>query len=99
MDLSVAQPDSVSARLYQRLFMIGNYEPRLASMRDLEATGEVRLLSPEIRLGLAELGQRLGDFRKLENDLIESQQGLIDPFLVREFPLASALREVDAFPV
>ena len=68
-------------------------------MRDLEATGEVRLLSPEIRLGLAELGQRLGDFRKLENDLIESQQGLIDPFLVREFPLAAVLREVDAFPV
>ena len=99
MDLSAAPPDAVSARLYQGLFMIGNYEPRLASMRDLEATGEVRLLSPEIRLGLAELGQRLGDFQKLEDDLIESQQGLIDPFLAREFPLAAVLREADALPI
>ena len=49
--------------------MIGNYEPRVAALRDLEATGEIRLLTPDIRLGLAELDQRLGHFEILEADL------------------------------
>jgi len=99
VDLATASPDSVSTWMYQGLLRIGGYEPRVAALKDLEATGEVRLLSPEIRLGVAELSQRLGEFRRLEDDLMESQQGLVDPFLVSELPLASVLSAADSLPI
>jgi hypothetical protein len=98
-DLDVVPVDSVGLWVYQGLWNIGTYEPRVTALRDLESTGELRLLSTDIRRAISEFNRRLGHLERLELDFIASQQGLVDPYLVTELRLAPILAMSDSLPI
>ncbi|MFV1985668.1 MAG: hypothetical protein ACC682_00190 [Gemmatimonadota bacterium] len=91
-DASRTPKDSVAAWINEGLYSIGGYAPRLSALRDLEMSGELQLIgSPELRRELANLRTALELLDTLQSDFTLSQQGLLDPFLTRETPLAEAL--------
>jgi len=92
-------PDSDEARLWLEdgLFEIGTYRPQLSSLSDLESSGQSRIIrDPAIRQALASVSQMLELLAIGQSDFVESQQSLIDPFLVEHLDLASVLRVSDA---
>ncbi len=91
-DASRASKDSVAAWVNQGLYNIGTYTPRLSALQDLEMSGELQLIqSPELRRELAGLRTALKTLDTQQTDYARSQQGLLDPFLTGETPLAEAL--------
>ena len=95
-DLAEVASDSVGRWIYQGLWNIGTYEPPVTAIRDLETSGELRLLSPEIRRGISEFNRSLGHLEKAEADFMTSQQGLVDPYLVAALNLAPVLAVSDS---
>ncbi len=87
-----ADPIKVRDWIRVGLYEIGRYEPQLSALQDLESSGQVQLIrDAAIRRGLAKLQQQIGLFRRREADFIESQQQLIDPYLVSNFDLTAIL--------
>lgn len=75
------------------LFNLEVYELNLSAYRDLKNTGGLRLITRDnIRRSLADLDQRLEELRTAEADLIATQHGLFDPFLVRHTDLAAVAK-------
>jgi hypothetical protein len=87
-----ADPIKVRDWIRVGLYEIGRYEPQLSALQDLESSGQVQLIrDAAIRRGLAKLQQQIGLFRRRETDFIETQQRLIDPYLVSNFDLTAIL--------
>ena len=99
VDLAATPGDSVSRWVYDGLFLMGSFEPRLTALRELESTDQLQLLTPEVRRAIAELNRRLSDWDRVENDFLRSQQSLVDPYLVRVTPLAPILALADSLPL
>ena len=98
-DLNSVPADSVSLWVYDGFWIIGTFAPRLSSLRDLQTSGEVSILSAEVRIGLAGLDQSLDELTSLEDDLTRSQQGLLDPYVTERMPLAPILAAADSLPI
>jgi hypothetical protein len=98
-DLDRVPGDSVARWVYQGLFLVAGYEPRLAALRDLQTSDQLRVLAPQVRRGIAELDRRLGELERVEDDFTRSQQGLVDPYLVARVPLAPILTTADSLPL
>jgi hypothetical protein len=98
-DLGDVPADSVGRWIFDGLWEIGSYQPRLTALRDLETSGEIRLLTPVVRRSIAEFSRRLGDLETIEADFTTSQQGLVDPYLVSELPLAPILAVSDTLSI
>jgi hypothetical protein len=98
-DLNSVPADSVSLWVYDGFWIIGTFAPRLSSLRDLQTSGEVSILSADVRIGLAELDQSLDELIDLEDDFARSQQGLLDPYVTERMPLAPILAVADSLPI
>lgn len=96
-DASTVSSEDLQLWIRAGLFVLGTYEPQLSSLRDLETSGQSRIIQdPPLRRTLASVSQRLERFQTAQADFILSQQLLLDPFLVDHFDLASILRNEDA---
>jgi hypothetical protein len=71
------------------LFDVGTYQPQISALRDLESSGQTKIIrNPEIRRALASARQRIDSLEATQRDFQQSQQTLIDPFLVNNFDLS-----------
>ncbi len=98
-DLANASPDSVSGWVHVGLFQLENYEPQLTALVDIQASDQLRVLTPEVRRGIAELSRVIREHGRLQDDVIASQQNLLDPYLVERVPLAEILAVADSLPL
>ncbi len=98
-DLDATPADSVTRWVYDGLFQIASFEPRLTALADLENANQLSLLTPAVRRGIAELNRQLIHLGRLEDDFYRSQQTMIDPYLVRETPLTPILAVADSLPI
>ena len=86
---------SEELRLWIRdgLYVIGTYEPQLSSLRDLESSGQSRIIQfGPLRRALASVSQKLERLQAVQADFVLSQQMLLDPYLVDSIDLANVLR-------
>ncbi len=84
-------PDSDELRRWidDGLFDVGTYQPQISALRDLESSGQTKIIrNPEIRQALASARQRIDSLEATQRDFQQSQQTLIDPFLVNNFNLS-----------
>ena len=98
-DLNDVSSDSVGRWIFDGLWEMGAYEPPLTALRDIETSGEIRLLTPEIRRAIAEFNRHLSHHMTVEADFTTSQQGLVDPYLVSRLPLAPILAVSDTLSI
>lgn len=98
-DLGAVPPDSAGRWVYEGLFSLDNFEPRLTALTDLQNSDQLRVLTPEVRRDLAELNRILDELERIRDDLITSQQNLLDPYLVANVPLAPVLTLADSLPL
>jgi hypothetical protein len=98
-DLDRVPGDTVARWVYDGLFLVAGYAPNLVAIRDLQTSDQLRLLAPRVRREIAELDRRLNDLDRVENDFLQSQQGLLDPWLVSRAPLAQILTLADSLPI
>lgn len=98
-DLDRVPGDTVARWVYDGLFLVAGYETRLVALRDLQTSDQLRLLAPRVRREIAELDRRLSELDRVENDFLQSQQGLMDPYLVDRIPLAQILTMADSLPL
>jgi alpha-L-fucosidase len=69
--------------------MILTYRPQFSAFDDLEISGQMQLLrDQQLRRELAVLKQTITSLQSTQLDFIDSQQNLIDPYLVDELDLA-----------
>ena len=74
------------------LFNVGTYQPQTSALQDLESSGQTRIIqNPELRRVLASVRQKIDDMNVTNRDFQQSQQTLIDPFLVDNFNLAKLM--------
>ena len=74
------------------LFNVGTYQPQTSALQDLESSGQTRIIqNPELRRVLASVRQKIDDMIVTNRDFQQSQQTLIDPFLVDNFNLAKLM--------
>jgi hypothetical protein len=74
------------------LFNIGTYLPRLSAFRDLESSGQTKIIrNQDIRRALASVRQKMDGLETAQRDFQKSQQSLIDPFLVDNFNLTDLM--------
>ena len=79
------------------LFYIGTYQPQMSALQDLESSGQMQLIQdPKLRRALAAMQQDIDELETSQSDFIESQQTLIDPYLVAQLDLASILTTYDS---
>lgn len=84
--------DELRRWLDEGLFVVGNYVPQLSALSELESTGQVQIIQNEkLRLALAAARQRMDRLKAVQRDFQQSQQVLIDPFLVDNFNLSTLL--------
>ncbi len=91
---NAAMADAGELRDWTRiaLYNLYRYEPQLSALRDLESSGEMRLIDDSrIRRSIAKLQQQLRLFERREADLIDSQKQYIDAYLLENFDLLSIL--------
>lgn len=98
-DLDRVPVDSVAQWVYVGLFSLFNYAPQLTALADLRSSDQLRVLTPEVRRGIADLDRRMADHERLQADLTTSQQGVLDPYLVDHLPLAAILAVADTLPL
>lgn len=98
-DLRTAPTDSVARWIYDGLFWIALYQPRLAAVKEMEASGHIRLLPPALRRQIAELRAVLDIAAMTQADYIRSQQSRVDPILIADLPLAALLAGADNLPI
>ena len=86
------EPEDVRLWLREGVFVIGTYQPQLSSLRDLESSGQSQLIRDlALRSALASVAQTVDRLRNVQDDIIESQQSLLDPYLVENFDLVAVL--------
>jgi len=87
-NLSGEPSDSMRRWVYQGVWMIVQWSPQLSTLRDLQASGDLRVVKDtELRRGLAELDRILGLGAYEHADLTTTQQRLVDPFMVARLDL------------
>lgn len=86
--LSGESSDSLGRWVYRGVWMIVQWSPQLSTLRDLQASGDLRVVKDtELRRGLAELDRILGLGAYEHADLTATQQRLVDPFMVARLDL------------
>lgn len=89
-DLSGEPSDSLRRWAYEGAWMIVQWSPQVSTLRDLQASGDLRVIQDtELRRGLAELDRILGLGAYEHADLTATQQRLVDPFMVARLDLPS----------
>ena len=89
-DLSGEPSDSLRRWAYEGAWMIVQWSPQVSTLRDLQASGDLRVIKDtELRRGLAELDRILGLGAYEHADLTATQQRLVDPFMVARLDLPS----------
>ena len=79
------------------LFDVGTYQPQISALRDLESSGQSKIIrNPAIRRALASARQRIDSLEATQRDFQQSQQTLIDPFLVNNFDLSHLMLDRSA---
>jgi hypothetical protein len=95
-DVTDARPEELRLWLDDGVFDIWTYRPQLAALEDLESSGQMRLIrNAEIRRALAALRQKVDRFDGVQDDMIASQQALIDQYLVDNVNLVGVLVETE----
>ncbi len=84
--------DSLNGWIYDGVYVTRGYVPVLSALRDLEASGELGLISdPAIRRGVALLGVRLETVSRSFDEYVFYHQTVIDPFIASELPVVGLL--------
>ena len=79
------------------LFDVGTYQPQISALRDLESSGQTKIIrNPDIRRALASARQRIDSLESTQRDFQQSQQSLIDPFLVDNLNLSHLMLDRSA---
>jgi hypothetical protein len=84
-------PDSIAQWLYDGLFRIGRYRPRLNSLRPIESADQLRLFPRDFQYALSELDRRAALVDNLDQDLAASEHNLLEPFMVKSSIMAPLL--------
>lgn len=93
---SSADAETVREWLDQGLNMILTYRPQFSAFEDLETSGQMQLLRDRrLRHELAVLKQTFDRLESTAQDFIDSQQNLVDPYLVEELDLAWVFYSAD----
>jgi len=92
-DLGSEPGEVVAQWMKTGLFEMWEYEPRMASLGDLQASNQLGLLTPEVRRQVSGVVRALTDNDRVQRDLRGAQEGFIDPFLVDNLPMASVIAE------
>jgi hypothetical protein len=88
--------DELREWIYEALFSIRSYQPQLSALDELESSGQSELIrSPEVRRAMAVVRQRIDAMENGQQDLQQTQQGFIDPFLVDNFNLADLMPDLE----
>lgn len=91
-DAGEAAVDSAEAWADYGLWSLPKITLQLSSLRDLEASGDLRLIQDlGLRRALADIGRLWEQEQALYADFVISQQRLIDPHLVEDLDLAHVL--------
>jgi hypothetical protein len=79
------------------LFDVGTYQPQISALRDLESSGQTKIIrNPDIRRALASARQKIDSLEATQRDFQQSQQTLIDPFLVNNLNLSHLMLDRSA---
>lgn len=93
-DAADARPQELRLWLVDGVFNIETYRPQLAALEDLESSGQMQIIrNAEIRRSLATLRQKMDRYDGLQDDMIASQQALIDQYMVDNLDLVGILAE------
>ena len=91
--------DSAEVWAHLGLWNIVDFQPQLSSLRDLEASGDVRLIQGiELRRVLADIDHLSNQWQVEQADFTATQQRLIDPHLVEDLDLAHVLSSEKGVP-
>jgi hypothetical protein len=93
-DAADARPQELRLWLVDGVFSIATYRPQVAALEDLESSGQMQIIrNAEIRRSLASLRQKMDRYDGIQDDMIASQQALIDQYLVNNLDLVNILAE------
>lgn len=88
----IDQPsDSIAAWAEFGLWGLAEYEPRISSLADLEASGQFGLLAPDVRRQVSAVKRALESLGVFQRNIRSIQENLLDPFLMDELPIGPAL--------
>tara|TARA_R110002049_G_scaffold304386_1_gene499525 strand:+ start:84 stop:782 length:699 start_codon:yes stop_codon:yes gene_type:complete len=74
------------------LFNVGTYKPQISALRDLESSGQTQIIqNQDLRRVLASIRQRMDGLETVQRDFQQSQQMLIDTYLVDNFNLSALM--------
>ncbi len=91
--------DSAEAWAHLGLWNIVDFPPQLSALRDLETSGDIRLIQGiELRRVLADIDHLSNQWQVEQNDFSATQQRLIDPHLVEDLDLAHVLSSDKGVP-
>lgn len=98
-DLTGVSSDSIGRWVYDGLVLVGSFEPQFTALQDIRSSDQLRLLPASVRREVAELDRDMEFLSRMEDDLLRTQQQLVDPYLVEHTPLAGLLTDVDRLPL
>ena len=81
------------------MWQLWEYEPRLSSVADLEASDQISLLAPAVRRQVSAVKRALQELERYELSLRNVQENLLDPFLIDELPIGPAVASTLALSV
>jgi len=91
-DVANVRPEELRLWLDDGVFDIWTYRPQLAALEDLESSGQMRLIrNAALRRSLASLRQKIDRYNGVQEDMVASQQALIDRYLVDNVNLVGVL--------
>lgn len=91
-DADTPYSDELRRWLDEGLFVVGSYAPQLSALTELESSGQVQIIrNKDLRRALATTRQRIDRMEARQRDFQQSQQMLMDPFLVDNFNLSALL--------
>lgn len=86
--------------IYRGVYATSTYVPTLSALRDLEASGNLGLISdPEIRRGISELGARIDQVDRSFDEYLFFHQNDLDSYIARHLPVVKFLSETSGAPV
>lgn len=84
--------DELRRWIDEGLFNVGTYKPQISALRDLESSGQTQIIqNQDLRRVLASIRQRMDGLETVQRDFQQSQQMLIDTYLVDNFNLSALL--------
>jgi len=98
-DVAGQSKDSLALWAGYGLWQLWEYEPRLSSLADLEASDQLSLLAPAVRRQVSAVKRALQELERYELSLRNVQENLLDPFLIDELPIGPAVASTFALSV